>query len=130
MMKLKLFFNNHKKDQNKKHKIHSKSPHNSKWKSNSFMTKHLIFWIIFYKIYFSATNRFFFLDNHREYIEKTIKPIVKLKYKDIKKRKKNRFRKKREKNWSTTTNNKETIWDFLLHYNLMPSEDLKRSFPV
>ena len=51
------------------------------------MTKHLIFWIIFYKIHFPATNRFFFLDNHRKYIEKTIKPIVKLKYKDIYKKK-------------------------------------------
>jgi hypothetical protein len=28
----------------------------------------------------------FFLDNHREYIKKVIKPITKVKYKDIKKK--------------------------------------------
>jgi hypothetical protein len=39
------------------------------------------------------------LDNHREYIEKVIKPIAKVKYKDIKKKeKKTDLGKKGEKN--------------------------------
>jgi hypothetical protein len=41
---------------------------------------------------------FFFLNNHREYIEKAIKSIVKVKYKNMtkEKRKKKRLRKKRK----------------------------------
>ena len=35
-----------------------------------------------------SQTHLFFLDNHREYIEKTIKSIAKLKYKDMKKKKK------------------------------------------
>jgi hypothetical protein len=37
---------------------------------------------------FFITIIVFFLDNHREYIEKIIKSIAKVKYKDTKKRKK------------------------------------------
>jgi hypothetical protein len=42
---------------------------------------------------------FFFLNNHREYIEKAIKPIAKVKYKNItkEKRKKKRDLEKKEK---------------------------------
>jgi hypothetical protein len=58
-----------------------------------------------------------------------MKPIAKAKYKDMTKRKeKNRLRKK--KNRSHTTKNKETSKDFLLHHNLMPLGDLKRSFSI
>jgi hypothetical protein len=48
---------------------------------NSDFTKYFSFFI---------TIIAFFLDNHREYIEKIIKSIAKVKYKDTKKRKKKR----------------------------------------
>jgi hypothetical protein len=41
----------------------------------------------------------FFLDNHREYIEKAIKPIAKKKYKDMRKRKKLIYYSKQQKDY-------------------------------
>jgi hypothetical protein len=48
-----------------------------------------------------------FLDNHREYIEKAIKPIAKAKYRDkIKKKKRNIFREEKKTDLRTTTKTK------------------------
>jgi hypothetical protein len=47
-----------------------------------------------------------FLDNHREYIEKAIKPIAKAKYRDKIKKKRNIFREEKKTDLRTTTKTK------------------------
>jgi DNA-binding phage protein len=47
-----------------------------------------------------------FLDNHREYIEKAIKPIAKAKYRDKIKKKRNILREEKKTDLRTTTKTK------------------------